>query len=90
MAIYVASRRLSSGTTATALRYATALRSYSTSFREERDTFGPIQVPSDKFGNSSLSDRYIGKTIFTVIIHGLIVVVCQIVGSPDAEIAAEL
>lgn len=25
-------------------------RSYSTSFREERDTFGPIQVPSDKFG----------------------------------------
>ncbi|KAL0671998.1 hypothetical protein Bca4012_034702 [Brassica carinata] len=43
MAIYVASRRLSSGT---ALR---AMRSYSTSsFREERDTFGPIQVPSDK------------------------------------------
>ncbi|EOA28984.1 hypothetical protein CARUB_v10025236mg [Capsella rubella] len=45
---YVASRRLPGGTTATALRYATALRSYSTSFREERDTFGPIQVPSDK------------------------------------------
>uniref|UniRef100_M4DY04 fumarate hydratase n=1 Tax=Brassica campestris TaxID=3711 RepID=M4DY04_BRACM len=42
MAINVASRRLSSGT---ALRR--AMRSYST-FREERDTFGPIQVPSDK------------------------------------------
>ncbi|CAF1797682.1 unnamed protein product [Brassica napus] len=48
MAIYVASRRLSSGTAAATLRYATAMRSYSTSFREERDTFGPIQVPSDK------------------------------------------
>jgi fumarate hydratase class II len=48
MSIYVASRRLSGGTTVTALRYATSLRSYSTSFREERDTFGPIQVPSDK------------------------------------------
>ncbi|KAH0924503.1 hypothetical protein HID58_016759 [Brassica napus] len=48
MAIYVASRRLSARTTAATLRYATALRSYSTSFREERDTFGPIQVPSDK------------------------------------------
>ncbi|KAH0930945.1 hypothetical protein HID58_016672 [Brassica napus] len=48
MAINVASRRLSSGT---ALRR--AMRSYST-FREERDTFGPIQVPSDKFGDLSL------------------------------------
>ncbi|KAF2568163.1 hypothetical protein F2Q68_00023631 [Brassica cretica] len=49
MAIYVASRRLSARTTTAALRYATAMRSYSTSsFREERDTFGPIQVPSDK------------------------------------------
>lgn len=25
-------------------------RPYPISFREERDTFGPIQVPSDKFG----------------------------------------
>ncbi|WZY91223.1 hypothetical protein YC2023_047958 [Brassica napus] len=50
MAINVASRRLSSGT---ALRR--AMRSYST-FREERDTFGPIQVPSDKFGDLSLEE----------------------------------
>ncbi|XWS76604.1 hypothetical protein CRYUN_Cryun01aG0191000 [Craigia yunnanensis] len=52
MAIYIGSRRLSSGSTTsqlvTSLRYATCWRSYSTSFREERDTFGPINVPSDK------------------------------------------
>uniref|UniRef100_M4FIB4 Disease resistance protein winged helix domain-containing protein n=1 Tax=Brassica campestris TaxID=3711 RepID=M4FIB4_BRACM len=44
--IYVPSRRISSGTAAATLRYATAMRSYSTSFMEERDTFGPIQVSS--------------------------------------------
>lgn len=49
MALYVLSRRLSARSTSTtvlSLRFA----SYSSSsFREERDTFGPIQVPSDKF-----------------------------------------
>ncbi|XP_027365518.1 fumarate hydratase 1, mitochondrial [Abrus precatorius] len=51
MALYVASRRLSAGSTSTtilALRFISSSRSYSSSFREERDTFGPIQVPSDK------------------------------------------
>lgn len=90
MSIYVASRRLSGGTTVTALRYATSLRSYSTSFREERDTFGPIQVPSDKFGIWSLRN-----VEFSLILEGnvsqcFICCVSQIVGSPDAEIAAEL
>ncbi|KAG2309261.1 hypothetical protein Bca52824_029009 [Brassica carinata] len=37
-------RRLSSGTAVATLRYATVMRSYSTSFREERDTFGPNQI----------------------------------------------
>ncbi|KAF2551710.1 hypothetical protein F2Q68_00036637 [Brassica cretica] len=44
MAIYVASRKLSRGIAAATLRYATAMGSYSMSFREERDTFGPIQT----------------------------------------------
>ncbi|WVY98676.1 fumarate hydratase 1, mitochondrial [Vigna radiata var. radiata] len=51
MALYAVSRRLSAGsnsTTLLALRFASSSRSYSSSFREERDTFGPIQVPSDK------------------------------------------
>ncbi|KAE8701924.1 Fumarate hydratase [Hibiscus syriacus] len=52
MAMYIVSRRLSAGSTssqlATSLRYTTCWRSYSTSFREERDTFGPINVPTDK------------------------------------------
>lgn len=51
MSLYIASRRLSSRSsmpaTAAVLRSAW-LRFYSTSFREERDTFGPINVPSDK------------------------------------------
>ncbi|KAF9597168.1 hypothetical protein IFM89_016156 [Coptis chinensis] len=47
MALLTASsRRISSSSTS--LRYVYLLRSFSTSFREERDTFGPIQVPSDK------------------------------------------
>lgn len=48
--MYIATRRLSSKSTpatAAALRSAW-LRFYSSSFREERDTFGPINVPSDK------------------------------------------
>ncbi|PIA61249.1 hypothetical protein AQUCO_00300645v1 [Aquilegia coerulea] len=47
MALLTASRRISSSTSATTLRYA-YFRSFLTAFREERDTFGPIQVPSDK------------------------------------------
>ncbi|CAA2965308.1 fumarate hydratase 1, mitochondrial [Olea europaea subsp. europaea] len=54
MAIFVASRRLSSGSMtaksflAESLRYTTSFRLHTTSYREERDTFGPIRVPSDK------------------------------------------
>ncbi|XP_052114349.1 fumarate hydratase 1, mitochondrial-like [Arachis duranensis] len=53
MALYVLSRRSSHPSTSQfflALRFAASYsRSYSSSsFREERDTFGPIQVPSDK------------------------------------------
>ncbi|KAB2616296.1 fumarate hydratase 1 [Pyrus ussuriensis x Pyrus communis] len=49
MAMYIVSRRAAGGLTPlAAFRYATSLRAYSTSFREERDTFGPINVPSDK------------------------------------------
>lgn len=50
--MFIASRRLSSGSTKSLLvesaRFATCWRSISTSFREEKDTFGPILVPSDK------------------------------------------
>lgn len=49
--MYTAARRLCGGSTGSpllGLRYM-YLRSLSTSFREERDTFGPIRVPSDKF-----------------------------------------
>ncbi|KAL5701028.1 fumarate hydratase [Ranunculus cassubicifolius] len=45
MALFTASRRISSTTSNFRYSY---LRSFSTAFREERDTFGPIQVPSDK------------------------------------------
>ncbi|KAG7036654.1 Fumarate hydratase 1, mitochondrial [Cucurbita argyrosperma subsp. argyrosperma] len=45
-ALYVLSRRSSSSQLFGMARYAT--RSYSTAFREERDTFGPINVPSDR------------------------------------------
>lgn len=53
MAVYVISRRLLGGGSTTSqlagtLRYGACWRSYSTSFREEKDTFGPILVPSDK------------------------------------------
>ncbi|CAI0406835.1 unnamed protein product [Linum tenue] len=46
MAAYVVARRRSLGWITSQL--GDLWRSYSTSFREERDTFGPIQVPSDK------------------------------------------
>lgn len=53
MAMFIVARRLSGGSTSSqlvgSLRYATCWRPYSTGFREERDTFGPILVPSDKF-----------------------------------------
>ncbi|KAM1150929.1 hypothetical protein ACFX2B_031043 [Malus domestica] len=49
MAMYIVSRRAAGELTPlAAFRYATSSRAYSTSFREERDTFGPINVPSDK------------------------------------------
>ncbi|KAF5455308.1 hypothetical protein F2P56_024902 [Juglans regia] len=48
MAMYFVSRRFSGGSAIGALRCATFWRPYSTSFREERDTFGPILVPADK------------------------------------------
>ncbi|RAL43558.1 unnamed protein product [Cuscuta campestris] len=52
MAMLTASRRLTSGSAPSvcsqSLLCATSWRYFSTSFREERDTFGPIQVPSDK------------------------------------------
>lgn len=44
-----AARRLSAGSALSdSLRYTSSWRFFSTSFREERDTFGPILVPSDK------------------------------------------
>ncbi|GMQ00228.1 hypothetical protein CsSME_00047409 [Camellia sinensis var. sinensis] len=48
MAMFMASRRLSAGSEASLMRFTVCWRSFSTSFREERDTFGPILVPSDK------------------------------------------
>lgn len=46
----IASRRLSTSTLLSdSLRYASSWRFFSTSFREERDTFGPILVPDDKY-----------------------------------------
>lgn len=65
MAVYIVARRLSAGSTTRALRSVTCWRSYSTSFREERDTFGPILVPSDKLVLWSFSFlfRYITRCI---------------------------
>ncbi|CAN0913757.1 Fumarate hydratase 1, mitochondrial [Linum grandiflorum] len=56
MAAYIVARRRSLGlvtsqfgeSSSSVHRCAAIWRSFSTSFREERDTFGPIQVPSDK------------------------------------------
>lgn len=47
MALYVLSRRLSTKSTSPTL-FTFRYFSSTTTFREERDTFGPIQVPSDK------------------------------------------
>ncbi|MCD7449841.1 hypothetical protein HAX54_001757 [Datura stramonium] len=48
MAMLTASRRLSTGSVLSdSLRYSSSWRFFSTSFREERDTFGPILVPED-------------------------------------------
>ncbi|KAL6210335.1 hypothetical protein ACLB2K_015568 [Fragaria x ananassa] len=46
--MYVISRRVTAGSTPFRYAATTCWRNYSTSFREERDTFGPILVPSDK------------------------------------------
>ncbi|KAJ6334426.1 hypothetical protein OIU78_011331 [Salix suchowensis] len=46
MAMSIVARRLSTGSTT--WRHGNWLRSFSTAFREERDTFGPISVPADK------------------------------------------
>ncbi|XP_009622148.1 fumarate hydratase 1, mitochondrial isoform X1 [Nicotiana tomentosiformis] len=49
MAMLIAARRLSAGSALSdSLRYTSCWRFFSTSFREEKDTFGPILVPSDK------------------------------------------
>ncbi|XP_011016529.1 PREDICTED: fumarate hydratase 1, mitochondrial-like [Populus euphratica] len=52
MKMYMVARRLSDGSTTSqfpaSLRYGNWFRAYSTAFREERDTFGPILVPADK------------------------------------------
>lgn len=45
MAMFIASRRISCVSTMVRSTYIRLM----TSFREEKDTFGPIQVPSDKF-----------------------------------------
>ena len=61
MAMYTIPRRVQSGSaTVVVSRFATSLnlRFYSTSFREERDTFGPILVPSDKFRSSLYSSFF--------------------------------
>lgn len=47
MALYVLSRRLSTKSISPTL-FTFRYFSSTTTFREERDTFGPIQVPSDK------------------------------------------
>ncbi|KAF3602385.1 hypothetical protein F2Q69_00034844 [Brassica cretica] len=60
MAIYVASGQLSRGIAAATLRYASAMGSYPTSFREERDTFGPIQVRSNNPDAETLQNFEIG------------------------------
>ncbi|KAJ0758402.1 putative fumarate hydratase [Helianthus annuus] len=51
MAMVQAFRRTPGGSAivADSVRFITCWRHFSTAFREERDTFGPIQVPSDKF-----------------------------------------
>ncbi|KAJ0797190.1 putative fumarate hydratase [Helianthus annuus] len=50
MAMVLAFRRTPGGSAivADSVRFITCWRHFSTAFREERDTFGPIQVPSDK------------------------------------------
>ena len=73
MAMLVASRRLSIGsrTVTTSL-----FRCFSTSFREERDTFGPILVPSDKSVLASLSPFplgvYILSTRYFALLYGIL------------------
>lgn len=57
MAMFTASRRITCLPTVLGSTY---IRLMSTSFREEKDTFGPILVPSDKF---VLSPSYFPRII---------------------------
>lgn len=101
MAMFAVSRRLSisGGSAIGALRYATTtvLKPLPTSFREERDTFGPILVPSDKFVSQTALIGFGSKTVtsLSLLFSGsffLIVKVWffQVVGGTDSKIVAEL
>ncbi|KAH0738780.1 hypothetical protein KY290_037485 [Solanum tuberosum] len=64
MAMLNAARRLSAGSALSdSLRYTSSWRFFSTSFREERDTFGPILVPSDKFVDVATKINHIVKNL---------------------------
>ena len=93
MAMYVASRRFSGGSAVGVLRYAacTFWRPYSTSFREERDTFGPILVPSDK-SVSLFFYCFLKATgeVLRSVLTELFSCAFKVVGGTDAEIVAEL
>ena len=71
MAMYALPRRLSisGGSAIGALRYitTTVLKPLPTSFREERDTFGPILVPSDKFVSQTAFIGFGSKTITSLL-----------------------
>lgn len=71
MAMFAVSRRLSisGGSAIGALRYATTtvLKPLPTSFREERDTFGPILVPSDKFVSQTVLIGFGSKTVTSLL-----------------------
>ena len=71
MAMYAVPRRLSisGGSAIGALRYitTTVLKPLPTSFREERDTFGPILVPSDKFVSQTAFIGFGSKTITSLL-----------------------
>lgn len=92
MAMYIASRRFSGGSAIGALRYAgcTFLRPYSTSFREERDTFGPILVPSDKLVSLFLLLLKATQEVLRSVLTKLFPCAFKVVGGADAEIVAEL
>jgi hypothetical protein len=92
MAMYIASRRFSGGSAVGALRYAacTLWRPYSTSFREEKDTFGPILVPSDKSVSLFLLLLKATREVLRFVLTKLFPCAFKVVGGTDAEIFAEL